>query len=284
MINKKFFILIIAASIFTVGGVSIAALCENQILDFAYDEIPTSVDESWFVCPYVKMVNEQTALYKSMEHVNWISIEKIGGDGEAPNPVAAKGTYCLNGETGVGCNDGGEALENPGIVQKIDLWRQRLKTYQESKNLRPYYDSQKSPKNGLDNRYDESRMALLDLLTDTRAKMEECTTGYNVPDRNGGAIIKLFTCQEGVTVNSANTYRITPDFPYPVHTVDLNCFPFNSEYLTRTEKEQCARNKDRSGGCQSTLIKPSSPLAKSSIFSTYLDDFYCSSGRESTAN
>ncbi|MFA6252372.1 MAG: hypothetical protein WCX74_03160 [Candidatus Paceibacterota bacterium] len=285
MINKRLSALIIVISIFSIGGVVVAALCENQIIDFSYDEIPTSLNESWFVCPYSKLLYEQTALYKSMEHVNWISIEKIGSNGDKPSPAAAKSTYCLQDLKEGSCdNEGGRSLENPGIVQKIDLWRQRLKTFQESKNLRPYYDYQTAPKNQLDNRYDENRMALLNLLSDTRDKMEKCVTGYNVAHTANSAIIKLFTCEEGVTVNNANTYRITPDFPYPVHIYDLNCFPFNAEYLTRGEKEQCARNKDRSGGCQKSLLKPSYAYANQKIFTTYLDDFYCSSGRESTAN
>lgn len=284
MPSKKIVILISFAFVF-IGGVSYAAICQNQILDYKYDVIPTTLDETWFVCPYVKMVNEQTALYKSMMHVNWISIEKIGGDGENIDPVAAKGAYCINGVNKNSCdNTQGLALENPGIVQKIDIWRQRLKTFQESKNLRPYYDLQTAPKNQIYDRYDENRMALLDLLSDTREKLEACVTGYNVAHTENSAIIKTFTCQEGVTVNSANTYRIAPDFPYPVHSFDFNCFPFNAEYLTRAEKEQCVRNKDREGGCQSSLIAPSSPKAKGDLFKTYLDDFYCSSGRESTAD
>ncbi|MCK9577912.1 hypothetical protein M0R01_00265 [bacterium] len=284
MISKKISILIIATSIF-IGGVSFAAVCENQILNFEYDIIPTSLNEQWFVCPYSKLIIEQTALYKSMENVHWISIEKIGGNGEIPDPVAAKSTYCLNSIGKQVCdNTGGRSLENPGIVQKIDLWRQRLKTYLESKNLRPYYDSQIAPKNPIYDRYDENRMALLDLLSDTRDKLEECVTGYNMAYSDNSAIMRLFTCQEGVTVNSANSYRITPDFPYPTHSFDLNCFPFNADYITRIEKEQCARNKDRSGGCQSILANPSLPYASDSIFKTYLDDFYCGSGRQTTGN
>jgi len=286
MINKKILTLIIAASMLIATQTLKAAKCENEILvNTDYDTLPSSLTESWFVCPYVKMLNEQTALYKSMEHVNWISINKIGGDGESPDPIAAKGTYCLKDVDPTKCNnEEGFTLENPGIVQKIDLWRQRLKTFQESKNLRPYYDSQRKPQKTLDNRSDESRMALLDLLSDTRTKLEECVTGYNVAHTDNSARIKLFTCQEGATINNANSYRITPDFPYPAHAYDLNCYPFNAEYYTRSEKEQCARNKDRIGGCQATLLKPSYGLASGGIFTTYLDDVYCSSGRQSTAN
>lgn len=281
--NKKLFILSIIIPLFAISGYVFAVICENQILNFDYDKIATSNNMEWYVCPYTNLIDEQTALYKSMEHVNWISIEKIGGDGNTLDATAARGNYCLSNETKSECSDGGQMLENPGIVQKIDLWRQRLKTYQESKNLRPYYDSQKTPKYQLDDRYDESRMALLDWLTETRTKMEECVTGYSSSHKENSAKIRLFNCEEGVTATSATSYRIAPDFPYPVHTVDLNCFPFNSEYLTRTEKEQCARNKDRSSGCQTSLNKPSFTLATDPIYSTYIDDFYCTSGREQVA-
>jgi hypothetical protein len=240
------------------------------------DFIPSTVDEKWFVCPYTKLINEQSAVYKSMEHVNWISIEKIHG----------KGSYCLEGGGGGVC----ASSENPGILQKIDLWRQRLKKYQNGEELRTYYDSQRNPRNPIDDRYDEDRWALLSWLTDTREKAKECITGYGAPYKENLAEQKLYGCREGVTATSSQSFRITPDFPYPVHInrsdsegKDLNCFPYNAEYLTKAEKKQCAENKDRTSGCLMGLNNPRSPYASDAIYKTSLDDFYCTYGREQTA-
>ncbi|MFA5080231.1 MAG: hypothetical protein WC472_01230 [Candidatus Paceibacterota bacterium] len=298
-INKQIFILVIILSIFFHLGVFAADTDEETdyfpdcppagscFVNNEMDGFNFGIEALWNVCPYSSILTEQAAVYRSMEHVNWISIRMIGGDGYTLDSVAARGSYPikeLNEHHGRG--EVPVSNENPGILQKIDLWRQRLKTYQESKNLRPYYDSQKNPQNKLDDRYDESRFALLDWLSTTRTKMEECVTGYSASNKENSAKIRLFRCQEGVTINSASSYRIAPDFPYPVHITDMNCFPLNSEYLTRTEKEECARNKDRLAGCQKSLYKPTYSLAQDSVhsmYSTYLDDFYCTSGRQQTA-
>lgn len=243
--------------VFLLFPIAIAfGISESKVIGFTYDYANTmTVTEKWFSCPYTTILNEQSALYKSMEHVNWISIDKITG----------KGPYCAS-------SDNGEALENPGIVQKIDLWRQRLRTYQEAKNLRPYYDSQATPKNALDDRYDENRMALLDWLFTTRTKMERCVTGYGADYKENLAKIRLFGCQEGVTATSAQGYRIAPDFPYPVNKNSLNCFPLNAEYLTKKEKGFCLANKDLQAGCQAVIGKQS-----------YVDDYYCTFGRQQTS-
>jgi hypothetical protein len=229
-----------------------------------------------------------------MEHVDWISIEKIKG----------RGTYCLNSIDKSSCKENdGEALENPGITQKIELWRQRLKDFQMGKNLRPFYDSQVSPQNVIDDRYDENRWALLSYLAEARKKMAECVTGYGAAYKDNLAQTRLFGCREGVTITTSQGYTIAPDFPYPsninrvdsVSTTDykdLNCFPYNAEYLTKTEKKGCAENKDRTAGCLSSLSNPSNPYTKDKnytkennyyIYSNSLDDFYCTSGRKQIA-
>jgi hypothetical protein len=231
----------------------VEAVKERNIIGAEYDSAGlVSTTEKWFSCPYTNILQEQFSLYKSMEHVNWISINKIKGIGN----------NCISGE----------GLENPGTVQKIDLWRQRIVTYMKSENLRPYYDSQKNPKNDLDDRYDESRMALLDLLFLTRQRAEKCVSGFGTAYKDGAAKIRLFSCQEGITAVNAQGYTITPHFPYPVLTKSLNCFPLNAEYLTRTEKEMCQRNMNLKSGCQDAINAQS-----------YLDDFYCTSGREQTS-
>ncbi|BFT95282.1 MAG: hypothetical protein MNSN_01230 [Minisyncoccus archaeiphilus] len=230
----------------------VSAIREREVIGTIYDyDSLISTTETWFSCPYTKLLEEQFALYKSMEHVNWISIEKIKG----------KGNYCI----------GGEGLENPGLIQKVDLWRQRMKTYMISEELRPYYDSQIKPKNGLDDRYDESRMALLDWLFTTRTRMERCNTGFGAAYKENLAKIRLFGCQEGVTATNAQGYRITPDFPYPINKNGPNCFPLNAEYITKAEKEMCDRNMSLKTGCQRAIEKQS-----------YVDDFYCTSGRQQT--
>ncbi|MFA6347975.1 MAG: hypothetical protein WCX30_00930 [Candidatus Paceibacterota bacterium] len=286
-INKLIFILIIII-LFPYGEVfadPVSPICPDRcVISPEMDNYNLAMQASWNVCSYAAILTEQAAVYRSMEHVNWISIRTIGGDGYTLDAIAARGLYPIKTVYNYGVST--MAYENPGILQKIDLWRQRLKTYQESKNLRPYYDSQRNPKNKLDDRYDESRFALLDWLSTTRTKMEKCVTGYSASNKENSAKIRLFRCQEGVTINNASTYRIVPDFPYPVHITDMNCFPLNSEYLTRTQKEQCARNQDRLAGCQDSLNKPTYPLAQDSVhsmYSTYLDDFYCTSGRQQTA-
>jgi hypothetical protein len=264
MLAKLNKIIVIAiASLFPL--ISEAALCENQIIGFTFDyATPRTLNETWFSCPYNSILNEQSALYKSMEHVNWISINKIRG----------RGYYCLNNSiNGATCQSNmGEALENPGLVQKIDIWRQRIKTYMISEKLRPYYDSQRDPINSLDDRYDESRMALLDWLFTTRTRMGKCVTGYGAGYKDNLAKIRAFGCQEGVTATSVQGYRITPEFPYPVNKNGPNCFPLNAEYLTKAEKEACDRNKDLKSGCQTAIEKQS-----------YMDDFYCTSGRQQVA-
>ncbi|MDD5639951.1 MAG: hypothetical protein PHR47_04130 [Candidatus Pacebacteria bacterium] len=291
-INKKIFIFVSLVSLFFMSQIFADDSTSDDFCNMlGCDECLVTdtmdwgndAEMEWNVCRYRELLTEQAAVYKSMEHVNWISIEKIGGDGNTLDTSAAKGSYELYPRVGIFST---KETENPGILQKIDLWRQRLKTYLESKNLRPYYDSQRNPVNKLDNRFDESRFALLDWLSATRTKMEECVAGYSLANKENSAKLRLFRCQEGVTVNSSSSYRIAPDFPYPVHITDMNCYPLNSEYLTRSEKEECARNKDRLGGCQETLGKPTYSLAQDNIhsmYSTYLDDFYCTSGRQQTA-
>ncbi|MDD4409122.1 MAG: hypothetical protein PHW52_00535 [Candidatus Pacebacteria bacterium] len=229
-----------------------AGMTERRVIGAIYDHSSLiNTTETWFSCPYTKILGEQFALYKSMEHVNWISINKIRG----------RGNYCI----------GGEGLENPGIIQKIDLWRQRLKTYMIAEELRPYYDSQENPKNSLDDRADESRMALLDWLFTTRMKMDKCVTGYRAAYKENLAKIRLFGCQEGMTATNAQGYRITPEFPYPVNKNGPNCFPLNAEYMKKIEKEMCERNMNLLAGCQKAIGKQS-----------YVDDFYCTSGRQQT--
>ncbi len=230
------------------------AIKQKEVIGTIYDKKnPVSTEEKWFVCPYTGILEDQFAVYKSMEHVNWISIEKIKG----------RGKYCPTGE----------GLENPGIVQKIDLWRQRINTYMSSEELRPYYDSQVNPKRALDDRDDESRMALLDWLFTTRVKMQQCVTGYSAAhNKDSFAKIRMFGCQEGMTATDAQGYRITPDFPYPANNNGPNCFPLNAEYLTKTEKEMCDRNMNYELGCQKAINKE-----------VYIDDFYCTSGRQQTS-
>lgn len=262
--NKILYGLMITIGLSFYSSVMGIPICENQVIGFRYDEKNyMTTTEKWFSCPYNSILNEQSALYKSMEHVNWISIEKING----------KGVYCLKAINGNACvSSGGEALENPGIVQKLDLWRQRIKNYMTAEELRPYYDSQVGPKNKLDDRYDENRMALLDWLFTTRTKMEECVTGYGAAYKQNLAKIRLFGCQEGITATSAQGYRITPDFPYPVKDDIFNCFPLNAEYLTKADRSLCFANKDLKLGCQAKIENQS-----------YVDDFYCTSGRQQTS-
>lgn len=232
--------------------VSAGAIKERDVIGVRYDwDSLLLTTEKWFSCPYSKILEEQFVLYKSMEHVNWISVDKIKG----------RGSYCVSGE----------GFENPGLIQKVDLWRQRLKTYMISEELRPYYDSQQYPKNSFDDRYDESRMALLDWLFTTRTKMERCGTGYGAAYKENLAKIRLFGCQEGVNATNAQGYRVTPEFPYPINKNGPNCFPLNAEYLNKEEKEMCERNMNLKSGCQKAIEKQS-----------YVDDFYCTSGRQQT--
>jgi hypothetical protein len=270
--NKKkilYGLIVIGLSFY--NSIMAAYICENEVIGFRYDvRNYMTINEKWFSCNYNSILNEQSSLYKSMEHVNWISIEKIHG----------KGPYCLKTIDGDSCSNNsdnnsnsGAALENPGIVQKLDLWRQRISDYMSAKELRPYYDSQRNPKNSSkDDKYDENRMALLDWLFTTRTKMEECVTGYGTAYKDNLAKKRLFSCQEGITATSAQGYRITPDFPYPVKDDTFNCFPLNAEYLNKDQKISCSANKDlRSGegSCQVSIEKQS-----------YVDDFYCTSGRQ----
>ncbi len=108
---------------------------------------------------------------------------------------------------------------------------------------------------------DPNKCKILDKLTISRQKLDECITGYELPRKQGMTETRVFGSRLGLHLVYLGELGILPGFPYPASTTALNCYPFNSVRLSPAQKQTCINNKD-SIGCQ-TIIKD------------LMDNYYC---------
>lgn len=185
-------------------------------------------DSASYICPINKVSEDQCQIYKRIEGVGLSSIENI-----------------VNQQNFLGAQT---CFEQPGFLQRIELWQKRLWDFQ-------YYNNPKTE--------DENRWTLLDMLTTARTRLNSCIQGYGAPYKEDLAKEILFTCQEGITANRLGTFAVIPDFPYPVSNSQKNCYPLNSLSLSAGDKQKCAANMENKT-CQD-------------IIKNYMDDYYCCS-------
>ena len=115
----------------------------------------------------------------------------------------------------------------------------------------------------------EERFSILEKLSYSRKKLTGCVKGYSAGYKdNPTEVIEVISCMEGV---SGPGVLILPDFPYPNKSKDNppynNCYPQNSDKLTKEEKLQCFYNPLREG----TASNPGCLL----ITKEYMDNYYC---------
>ncbi|MDD5569375.1 MAG: hypothetical protein PHG23_03110 [Candidatus Pacebacteria bacterium] len=188
------------------------------------------IEQPYYVCPYNTIETEQCHIYKRVEGTTFADVQAASVTG-----------VCKKQEA--------------GYLQRLEIWQQRLWNLQ--------YPTSKNLLKG-----DENRATLLDLLSVSRERLEQCIQGYGLPFKENLAKTKLFTCDEGITAVRLKSYVVLPDFPYPAAADTYNCYPFNAPGLTAEQKQKCFENKDRtgSGSCQEAI-------------SNYINDYYCCTGR-----
>jgi hypothetical protein len=109
-----------------------------------------------------------------------------------------------------------------------------------------------------------NRCRILEKLSLVRERAQKCLTGFGVPIKEGMARMRVLSCTEAWKSTRLGDLVILPGFPYPATTTMLNCYPFNSESLTKDEKIQC-------------LTNIYSPKCASSTFNM-MDNYYCCGG------
>ena len=115
----------------------------------------------------------------------------------------------------------------------------------------------------------KGRFDMLEKLSYSRKKLTGCVKGYGAGYKdNPTEVVEVISCMEGV---SGPGVLILPDFPYPnkskANPPYNNCYPQNSEKLTKEEKLQCFYNPLREG----TESNPGCLL----ITKEYMDNYYC---------
>jgi hypothetical protein len=105
---------------------------------------------------------------------------------------------------------------------------------------------------------DLNRCPILDKLSLSRKKMDDCSTGFGTPVKEDMTKMRTFSCQLGLDLVYLKKLIILPDFSY------VGCYPFTSRYLSNTGKKECSKNKDGSV-CQKEI-------------GDLMDNYYCCEG------
>jgi hypothetical protein len=150
------------------------------------------------------------------------------------------------------CNEAIKVL--PGYAQIIENVIKRMDDLFNAKNLEEG---------------DMNKCTILDKLSISREKLEKCLTGFGVPVQTGAAKMRTLACRgawDSVRLPAGHEDKliISPSFPYPATDTQLNCYPFNSEDLTKEQKLVCLTNTLDSNCATST--------------SDLLDNYYCCVG------
>ncbi|MFA5714155.1 MAG: hypothetical protein WC998_00260 [Candidatus Paceibacterota bacterium] len=115
----------------------------------------------------------------------------------------------------------------------------------------------------------KNRFVLIEMLLDSRRKMNSCITGYGSSYKENKSQTQIFNCLEGINHVTLDKLVILPDFPYPNTKNEgyQNCYPYNSLDLTKEQRSKCFQNINRVGdgtnpGCQMDVEE-------------YMDNYYC---------
>jgi len=116
----------------------------------------------------------------------------------------------------------------------------------------------------------ENRFSLLEKLSISRQKMNSCITGYGASFKQNLSRTEVFNCLEGIRHQTLDKLVITEGFPYPDKSGQgyQNCYPYNSDTLTKEQKTKCFNNIERvdegssNPGCQVEV-------------KDYMDNYYC---------
>lgn len=141
-------------------------------------------------------------------------------------------------------------LSNITALTNIIIFIQRYTDLTEAVNLLPG---------------DPNKCTIFDKQAISRLKLTQCFTGYGTPENIGMAKMRVFSSKIALDLVYLGKIVILPDFPYPASTTVLNSYPFNSEKLTPTQKNECLINPDSTDKCQ-TYIKD------------LMDNYYCCEG------
>jgi len=119
----------------------------------------------------------------------------------------------------------------------------------------------------------EDRFSLLNKLSISRQKMNTCITGYGASYKQNLSQTEVFNCLEGIRHQTLDKLVIVEGFPYPDKSKEKdpyqNCYPYNSNLLTKAQKTKCFNNIERADtdnpdnlGCQVEV-------------KDYMDNYYC---------
>ncbi|TFG35925.1 MAG: hypothetical protein E4H47_00200 [Parcubacteria group bacterium] len=134
--------------------------------------------------------------------------------------------------------------ELPGYLQKIEIIYKKMEDLFNGRNLE---------------KDDPNRCQILDKLSVSRKKMDNCFTGFGTTLKEGMTKMRTFSCQSGLDLVYLGKLIILPDFSYS------GCYPFTSQYLSKTGKTACLKNKDGTV-CQKEI-------------SNLMDNYYCCEGK-----
>jgi hypothetical protein len=132
---------------------------------------------------------------------------------------------------------------------------------------------------------DPDKCPILDKLTLSRKKVEECYTGFGAPTQVGAVVQKVMGCRNGWDLVRTAKITITPGFPVPQQGLTyINCYPFNGSFLTDAQKNLCLANKDSIHCTNRNLgVKELENCLKNNpgcqeLTGAYLDNYYCIQG------